>query len=73
MTEAKKPCVFLLLSSGIRTALRLLRKHGSCAGRHHAAIELLGISTVAGNQTVEKTTLNAAKIVHAAGPLTRAS
>lgn len=30
---------------------------------HNPAIELLGISTVAGNQTVEKTTLNALRIL----------
>ncbi len=30
---------------------------------HHPKIDLIGISTVAGNQTVEKTTENALKIL----------
>ncbi len=30
---------------------------------HNELIQLLGISTVAGNQTVEKTTLNALRIL----------
>ncbi|MFJ8691649.1 nucleoside hydrolase [Streptomyces roseolilacinus] len=33
----------------------------------HPAVELLGITTVAGNQTVEKTTLNARRVCTAAG------
>lgn len=32
------------------------------------SIELIGVSTVGGNQTVEKTTINALKAVQALGP-----
>ncbi len=31
------------------------------------SVELLGVSTVAGNQSVEKTTQNAASLLHAVG------
>ena len=34
---------------------------------HHPHVELLGVSTVAGNQTVEKTTENALRVLAAAG------
>lgn len=34
---------------------------------HHPAVELLGISTVAGNQTAEKVTENALRVLHATG------
>ncbi len=34
---------------------------------HSPSIDLLGISTVAGNQTVAKTTQNALDVLHAAG------
>lgn len=37
-----------------------------CAG-HNSKLRLLGISTVAGNQTVEKVTVNALGVVDAAG------
>lgn len=34
---------------------------------HNKSLKLLGISTVAGNQTVEKTSMNALKTLHIAG------
>ena len=34
---------------------------------HHPALELIGISTIVGNQTLEKTTQNAFKVAHIAG------
>lgn len=34
---------------------------------HHPALELIGISTIVGNQTLERTTQNAFKIAHIAG------
>jgi hypothetical protein len=42
------------------------RSTRACAG-WSARIELLGISTVAGNQTVEKVTRNALDVLHLAG------
>ena len=38
-----------------------------CLAGHHPKLRLLGISTVAGNQTVEKTTANAVSMAAAAG------
>lgn len=37
------------------------------AGHQNKFIKLLGISTVAGNQTVDKTTLNALKVLNISG------
>ena len=56
------------LAATTSTATRaLLRARASpCAG-HSPALELLGVSTVAGNQTIEKVTDNALRVLAAAG------
>ena len=51
-------------------------EHSSCSGKstfvfirtgHNRKLRLLGVSTIAGNQTVEKVTVNALGVVDAAG------
>eukprot|EP01080_Neovahlkampfia_damariscottae_P008394 gene8394-219_t len=60
MTDQKK-LVWLDCDPGHDDAMAII-----LAG-HNDKIELLGISTVCGNQTVEKTTLNALKTCHVSG------
>lgn len=55
-------------ASVLRTAGKAaLVHHAIVPAGHNSKLRLLGISTVAGNQTVDKVTLNALGVVAAAG------
>ena len=60
-TTTEKKLIWLDCDPGHDDAMAII-----LAG-HNEKIKLIGISTVCGNQTVEKTTLNALKTCHISG------
>jgi inosine-uridine nucleoside N-ribohydrolase len=61
MVDITKKAVWLDCDPGHDDAFAII-----LAG-HHPSLELIGISTVAGNQTIERTTKNAYKVAYIAG------
>jgi len=61
MVDITKTAVWLDCDPGHDDAFAII-----LAG-HHPSLELIGISTVAGNQTIERTTKNAYKVAYIAG------
>jgi purine nucleosidase len=61
MSDAQKKLVWLDCDPGHDDALAII------LATYHPSLELIGISTVVGNQTLDRTTQNAFKVAHIAG------